>query len=219
MGTNSVLAAVFCIFAISSPFTYYIFIYGLRHFLADNRFETRFNSLYGDLEDKKSAWLYYPLFFARRFFYVVVLVCLVDSPEWQVGCNIAHSVVFVAYLAIVRPHYGFWSKVVNMVLEIVLLLAFSMVGLYLTDVDGEALSMSIQVVVLGGVATCLVFAIFAAFYDLFAGKSAPVEAMPTLDNMVTPVTKIAKLEEHEPDSAFALNDETLVTEQKQVINN
>lgn len=89
--------------------------------------------------------LYYPLFFLRRFVYVLILVCLVEYKTTQVVLNISHSVVFTVYVCICLPHATKSAKLINIVGELTLLACFIMVSGFLDDSesDNESLSWTI----------------------------------------------------------------------------
>lgn len=99
--------------------------------------------MFSEFREGVTPLFYYPLFFARRFFYIYVLVVLVEYKVVQVVLNIVHSVLFTLYVIICMPHENRSAKWINVIGEITVLFAFIGVAGFLDDSDNEWLSIVI----------------------------------------------------------------------------
>jgi len=69
--------------------------------------------------------MWVPLYFVRRFFYVGVLVLMLNYPLYQLIICVIKTLVVLACIIIVRPFEKRISNIVNFFNELVILTAFS----------------------------------------------------------------------------------------------
>jgi hypothetical protein len=77
--------------------------------LETKEIHARIDRLYVDVHVNRSRWhvMYYPFFFLKRFFYIVIpLLFFVDMPIQQTISIIVLNLVYFAYYVSINPHFG-----------------------------------------------------------------------------------------------------------------
>ena len=90
-------------------------------------------AFYNEFKPEKgvSRLLFYPLFFLKRFIYLLLLVFASEKPDLQIYLTLTCSLGMLGYLSLCRPFRSLISQIANVVAEVGTVLALLESSLYL----------------------------------------------------------------------------------------